>query len=915
MTKQLLFALFAFFFTQTSYAQDLIWAKGFAWFSPHMSTTVDAEGNLYLAGIDLGNHDIDPGPAVWAIPGPSNKAVGFVAKFDPTGQPLWLRSVGAPDAGMLFTGPAATGNPGNHNIKIAPDGHVHVLFSIQNTTSGKLYIYPGQTDTINAFVSDVLLTFDPAGDFVFAELIFGNSTCRSTDFYAHPDGRVTVVGFFEGSIFPGSASRLRVSAGQTDGFIYQYNPFNYNVMETRSRRIGGPQKDYCYGIAGDPAGDLFVGGMFFGDCDVDPADDESFWLFLQNGQIHNGYLMKCDDDLDFQWAQRIQTGGNLPPRIETDAAGNGYISTHVTGGVQVYRYSPTGNLDNGYDLGENTLGASAFEHLQFRIDEVGNLHCWRPEPSATHDLYDAVYRKIDGETSELLSELRFPATKWSAGLSLTVDALDNVFLTGSFEGIIDLDPGPAEQPYAAVAPYPQRLFWVKLNEKCPTLGLKFLDVAPVGCDADGMARAVAFGGTAPYTFEWQTQPAQLDSVAQFTQSGYYTIQMTDSAGCVRRRQLWINGVPDNTPTLFDLETRPIFATEFRPGFSNSIFFSAANRGCNPVDGTVKIALDPALQYLSAQPQPDAIVGDTLIWLRPQWDFDSPLQVAIQTYLPAIAVLGNLIHLRAWSETPGEPSLFNNVQLLRDTIIGSYDPNDISAAPAGACAEQAILPTQKLTYSIRFQNTGTASAINVRILDTLPAGLDLNTLRVLAAGHAMAVERLDSSTLAFVFDNIHLPDSFSNEAASHGFVQFEIAQKPDVPLGTPINNRAAIYFDFNAPVITNSVFRTIADPLPECPEVISTAFLGKNTDFSIFPNPVPEDASPTITLENDYIGQVKVEILSLDGRMLNTFFLEKNERKVTRKLPGFPYLDRVPAIAWIVRVSDEQHVETKFLLKL
>ena len=118
MTKQLLFALCAFFFTQTSYAQDLVWANGFAWFSPSLATTVDAEGNLYLAGIDLGNHDIDPGPAVWAIPGPANKAVGFVAKFDPTGQPLWLRSVGAPDAGMLFTGPAATGNPGNHNIKI-----------------------------------------------------------------------------------------------------------------------------------------------------------------------------------------------------------------------------------------------------------------------------------------------------------------------------------------------------------------------------------------------------------------------------------------------------------------------------------------------------------------------------------------------------------------------------------------------------------------------------------------------------------------------------------------------------------------------------------------------------------------------------------------------------------------------------
>ncbi len=86
-------------------------------------------------------------------------------------------------------------------------------------------------------------------------------------------------------------------------------------------------------------------------------------------------------------------------------------------------------------------------------------------------------------------------------------------------------------------------------------------------------------------------------------------------------------------------------------------------------------------------------------------------------------------------------------------------------------------------------------------------------------------------------------------------------------------------------------------------------------FSIFPNPVSADASPTITLENDFIGQVKVEILSLDGRVVNDFFIEKKERKVARLLPDFSYLDRATATAWVVRISDEQHVATKFLLKL
>lgn len=911
MKRILFIAAFACLFLQTVAAQDLVWAKGFAWLTTSMSTTVDADGNLYLAGFDIGNHDIDPGPAVWSIPGPSNKAVAFVAKFDPSGQPIWLRSVGAPDAFMYFTGSAALGNPGNQNIEVDAGGHVHVLFSVQSTTSGKLFVYPGQTDTIDADASDVLLTFNPDGQLAFAEVIFGNNTCRSTDFYVHADGRVTVTGFFEGTLFPGIPSRTQVSAGQTDGFIYQYNPFNYQMQQTHSRRIGGAQRDYCYGIAGDAEGNLRVGGMFYGDCDVDPSNTESYWLSLQSGQIHNGYLMKCSDALDFEWAQRYQTGGALPTRVATDAAGNAYASTHVQGGVLVSRYTPGGVLDNAYYLGDNTLNATVLEHLQFRVDPAGDLHCWRPENSMLHDRTDAVYQKIDGQAGEVLSELRFPATVWSGSQGIALDALGNVFLTGSFEGTIDLDPGPAEQLYAATAPYPQRVFWVKLNEQCPSLGVQLLDAAPVGCDADGGVRAVAFGGTGPYTYQWETLPVQLDSIAHFSQKGYYAIQVTDAAGCHRRREIWIDGVPDNAPGLFDLEVRPIFATEFRPGFPALIHCSATNLGCNPVDGTLKLALDPLLQLLSVEPPPTAIEADTLIWQQTQWNYNEPLQVTLEVWLPNFAILGHLIRMRAWAETPDETLLSNNLQLFRDTIIGSYDPNDIAAAPEGVCEEKAILPTEKLTYSIRFQNTGTASAINVRILDTLPAQLDLSTLRVLASSHDMVVERLDSVTLAFVFDDIHLPDSSSSEAASQGFVQFEIAQKPDVAPGAVIRNRAAIYFDFNAPVITNTVFRTVANPLPECPDVVATSEVKKTQDFEVSPNPLAADVPVRITLDNGFFGPIHLEFVGLDGRVISTFSAEKNEQIFSMTLP-------LTGEAWsagFIRIRDGEHVMSKLVFKL
>lgn len=57
----------------------------------------------------------------------------------------------------------------------------------------------------------------------------------------------------------------------------------------------------------------------------------------------------------------------------------------------------------------------------------------------------------------------------------------------------------------------------------------------------------------------------------------------------------------------------------------------------------------------------------------------------------------------------------------------------------------------------------------------------------------------------------LPDSNVNEAASHGFTSFRVKQVPNLPVGTLIENSAAIYFDFNAPVITNTSWHTIALP--------------------------------------------------------------------------------------------------------
>ena len=86
----------------------------------------------------------------------------------------------------------------------------------------------------------------------------------------------------------------------------------------------------------------------------------------------------------------------------------------------------------------------------------------------------------------------------------------------------------------------------------------------------------------------------------------------------------------------------------------------------------------------------------------------------------------------------------------------------------------------------------------------------------AASHPYTWALSGAGILTFTFNNILLPDSNVNEVASHGFIQFSIDQRPDNPFGVLLENRAGIYFDFNAPIMTNTVWHTISPDFKPTP---------------------------------------------------------------------------------------------------
>lgn len=168
---------------------------------------------------------------------------------------------------------------------------------------------------------------------------------------------------------------------------------------------------------------------------------------------------------------------------------------------------------------------------------------------------------------------------------------------------------------------------------------------------------------------------------------------------------------------------------------------------------------------------------------------------------------HLIGIPDYFPHPQTPVVKQDCQIIR----GSWDPNDKQVSPRGITARHVVKPGTQLDYTIRFQNTGNDTAFYAMVLDSLDRNLDPETFELAAVSHPHQFElRTDvngRTYLRWVFDNILLPDSNTNELLSHGFIQYRISPKPGITLGTEVTNQAWIFFDQNPPVHSNPTLTT------------------------------------------------------------------------------------------------------------
>ncbi|CAN5217565.1 hypothetical protein BH09BAC1_BH09BAC1_12000 [soil metagenome] len=257
----------------------------------------------------------------------------------------------------------------------------------------------------------------------------------------------------------------------------------------------------------------------------------------------------------------------------------------------------------------------------------------------------------------------------------------------------------------------------------------------------------------------------------------------------------------------------------RPGFAQYITVSIGNNGLSPANVSGVVTLDAAIISITSPQLPAGFVLDSISAntplklyfhynnLAPQGAGQFMVAASVPT-IPTVSLGQVLRHTVLVSLQNGVDELLANNDFTCSTAIqGAYDPNDKQVFSKGVNVDgNALAADTLLNYIIRFQNTGTDTAFNVLVIDTIAAQFNLESFRLVSSSHQVDVRILEDGIVHFVFNNILLPDSNINEPASHGFIEFQLELTNPAML-SPIHNQAAIYFDFNPPIFTNTVTTT------------------------------------------------------------------------------------------------------------
>lgn len=236
-------------------------------------------------------------------------------------------------------------------------------------------------------------------------------------------GNVLVTGHFSGSVDfdPEGDGDVHDSVGGWDAYLVKFD-FNGNFLWART--WGGSGDETGTGLAVDGSGNAFVSGRYRGTVDFDPGHGEYSRTSNNLYGLNNAFLSKFDPDGNFVWARTwggtgTASTGDEAYGVAADASGNAYVVGDFS--------SPSVDFNpgDGIDPHANNSITGFFDAFLVKFAPNGD-YLWAKTWGG--DYYD------DGPRA-------------------AVDGSGHVYVAGMFQGTVDFDPGPGNDPHSTVGHY------------------------------------------------------------------------------------------------------------------------------------------------------------------------------------------------------------------------------------------------------------------------------------------------------------------------------------------------------------------------------------------------------------------------------------------------------------------------------
>jgi fimbrial isopeptide formation D2 family protein len=260
-----------------------------------------------------------------------------------------------------------------------------------------------------------------------------------------------------------------------------------------------------------------------------------------------------------------------------------------------------------------------------------------------------------------------------------------------------------------------------------------------------------------------------------------------------------------------------------------------------------------------------VSGQDVIWNNINTNFWGYSHAAsTEIFTPLTAQIGDSVCFTYnASPTLNDANTNNNSVTNCYPVSNSWDPNAKEVSPQGIGAEGFVSQNTTFTYTVHFQNTGTDTAYNVSVVDTIDADLDFSSLVIVGSSHQMTIDVIDNHIMKFNFYNIMLPDSGTNLSGSEGYVVYKVKAQPFANVGTEYKNTAYIYFDFNEAIVTNTTLNTI--------EIITGVKEAAKNTITVAPNPAHDLV--IVNFNNNFSGLLM--ITDIAGRTVKQINVNNN----------------------------------------